>query len=183
MHLTKQLSRSKCVEGRTFGCDGESMWTQGCRGEFQCNGAPVTCSVDGPGKHQCACKGSDISGATLFTYDVTIPAGSVAEVHLPKMGAGPGATVREGGQPVWSGGKFVGNTIAGLRGAVGLSHEVVVAAGSGSFSFAVHAAPGNALLLKTDEQVVEHQLGLSLPRRLGLRAQWAMHRNRRMRVC
>lgn len=34
--LVRQLSRSACVEGRTWGSDDGSVWvTQGCRGEFQ----------------------------------------------------------------------------------------------------------------------------------------------------
>ena len=56
--LTKQKSVAKCVEGESFGCNrtGHSMWTSnGCRGEFTCNGYDTTCDVDGQGTHQCFC--------------------------------------------------------------------------------------------------------------------------------
>lgn len=36
--LTRQLSRSACIEGRTWGSDSSSVWvSQGCRGEFTVN--------------------------------------------------------------------------------------------------------------------------------------------------
>ena len=58
---TKQLSKSPCVEGKTFGClhDG-TMWAAvGCRGMFTCNGIKgVECSVDTdpPRNHTCKCR-------------------------------------------------------------------------------------------------------------------------------
>ena len=37
--LVRQLSRSACVEGRTWGSDAGGIWvSQGCRGEFQVSG-------------------------------------------------------------------------------------------------------------------------------------------------
>ena len=56
MDLTKQISRSACIKGTSFGsgdnnrapksCD--SMWARaGCRGEFTLCGKPVSCSSDG----------------------------------------------------------------------------------------------------------------------------------------
>lgn len=56
--LTKQLSKATCKSGLTFGCgaDNSSVWIDGgCRGEFMCNGAPVTCNVNGTGVHTCQC--------------------------------------------------------------------------------------------------------------------------------
>ena len=58
---TKQLSKSPCVDGKTFGClhDG-TMWAVGCRGVFTCNGIKgVDCSVDTPDptrNHTCKCQ-------------------------------------------------------------------------------------------------------------------------------
>ena len=58
---TKQLSKSPCVEGKTFGCLPEgTMWAAvGCRGMFTCNGIKgVECSVDTdpPRNHTCKCR-------------------------------------------------------------------------------------------------------------------------------
>jgi hypothetical protein len=58
---TKKLSKTPCVEGKTFGClhDG-TMWAVGCRGTFTCNGVKgVECSVDTPDpprNHTCKCR-------------------------------------------------------------------------------------------------------------------------------
>jgi len=50
---TKQLSKSPCVEGTTFGClPGGTMWAVGCRGVFTCDGVEgVECSADAPKNH------------------------------------------------------------------------------------------------------------------------------------
>ncbi|EGD81512.1 hypothetical protein PTSG_02230 [Salpingoeca rosetta] len=56
--LEKQLSHDPCVQGVSFGCNGdETMWTDhGCRGIFTCDGVQdVTCNEDGSGKHTCKC--------------------------------------------------------------------------------------------------------------------------------
>ena len=59
---SKQLSKSPCVEGTTFGClaDAASMWAAGgCRGVFTCDGVQgVECSVDTnpPRNHTCRCR-------------------------------------------------------------------------------------------------------------------------------
>ena len=56
--LDHQISVAPCTLGATFGCgaDNNTVWTSGgCRGNFTCNGRPVTCSVDGDGVHECAC--------------------------------------------------------------------------------------------------------------------------------
>ena len=56
--LLAQTSKAACTLGASFGCgaDNASMWTDaGCRGVFACNGANVTCDVDGLGRHACAC--------------------------------------------------------------------------------------------------------------------------------
>ena len=56
--LVKQTSAAACRLGASFGCaaDNTSMWTDaGCRGDFLCNGANVTCDEDGAGVHACPC--------------------------------------------------------------------------------------------------------------------------------
>ena len=61
LSLVKQTSIAKCALGSTFGCDADNttMWTAGgCRGQFLCNGANVTCDVDGAGQHECPCGGA-----------------------------------------------------------------------------------------------------------------------------
>lgn len=57
--LVKQLSKTPCVAGVSFGLspDNSTMWTEGCRGDFMCNGAPVTCNINGTGVHTCPCAG------------------------------------------------------------------------------------------------------------------------------
>jgi hypothetical protein len=156
VRLVKQLStHGTCVEGKTFDCSGASMWIDGCRGTFVCNGQAVTCSIDGPGRHLCPCPGGDTSGPTLFTYSVTIPVGSLAEVILPKMGMGAKVVIQESGHQVWANGHFVGAAIAGLSSATALEHEVRVAAGSGSYTFTVHSpAYYRSGRLKTDDSAL-----------------------------
>jgi hypothetical protein len=62
--LMQKLSRSDCVEGKSFGCIGSSsfssasVWIDGCRGKFECDGHQVTCSINGPGNHTCMCDGT-----------------------------------------------------------------------------------------------------------------------------
>ena len=58
--LTKQISTAACVAGRSYGCaqDG-TMWTSdGCRGEFTCDGRAITANVDGAGSHSFDCAGA-----------------------------------------------------------------------------------------------------------------------------
>lgn len=62
--LVQRHSTAKCVAGESFGCTGGKnaseayMWTtNGCRGDFKCDGKPVTCNVDGDGTHNCPCSG------------------------------------------------------------------------------------------------------------------------------
>jgi hypothetical protein len=62
--LTTQLSHSTCTLGTSFGCDATNtsvITDAGCRGIFQCNGAPVTCNVSGVGPHTCACPSAPAS--------------------------------------------------------------------------------------------------------------------------
>ena len=61
--LTKQISGTKCELNKNFGCEpggggNFSMWVGGgCRGVFECEGAPVQCwSVCKNGRTFCACK-------------------------------------------------------------------------------------------------------------------------------
>jgi hypothetical protein len=51
------------VLGKTFGCNatGDSMWIEGCRGYFSCDGSPsFGCDIDGPGRHYCRCSGMPV---------------------------------------------------------------------------------------------------------------------------
>lgn len=72
----------------------------------------------------------------VFTYDVIVPTGSVAEVHLPKMGLKTAAIVSEKEGPVWSGGAYKSGA-SGVKGATETASEIVVSVGSGSFGFVV----------------------------------------------
>ena len=62
--LIKQSSVDKCELNKSFGCEGgtsvksSTVWTNGCRGKFLCDGKPITCDVDGNGKHTCPCSGA-----------------------------------------------------------------------------------------------------------------------------
>ena len=74
--MTKQLSNSKCTEGKSFGCyDGLlGMWTNdGCRGEFECDGKKITCDSNfppspsdatNPGLFNCSCDTPDTALST-----------------------------------------------------------------------------------------------------------------------
>ena len=95
------------------------------------------------------CKGiSSFSGRTrpmptsrsLFTWQVTVPLGATAAVHVPLMGLGRNAYVTEAGAAVWADGKLV----SGVSGVLGAEADpgamtVVVTVGSGAYSFAVFA--------------------------------------------
>ena len=78
--------------------------------------------------------------AALFTYNVTVPVGATAEVHLPAMGLA-NVHIAESGSALWSNGALV----AGVDGVLAASANaaagtVVVDVGSGSYGFAVHGA-------------------------------------------
>jgi alpha-L-rhamnosidase len=64
---------------------------------------------------------------------VTIPAGSTAEVHLPKFNL-IDITVFEGGRPVWQSGAFAGG-VSGVVGARDAGNDIVVETLAGSYSF------------------------------------------------
>lgn len=80
--LISQHSIAPCTAGVSFGCWGnQTMWTDsGCRGEFECNGADVTCDIDGAGIHTCDCINdanvtctpwiSDVQREILFNSEV-----------------------------------------------------------------------------------------------------------------
>ena len=58
--LRRQMSRKPCELGKSFGCEGTSMWiSSGCRGKFICHGNRVTCGTEGLGyktpRHGCTC--------------------------------------------------------------------------------------------------------------------------------
>lgn len=95
------------------------------------------------------CKGtSSFGGGTgptptsrsLFTWQVIVPLGATAAVHVPLMGLGNNALVTETGTAVWASGKLV----PGVSGVLGAEADaaagtVVVMVGSGTYSFAVLA--------------------------------------------
>ena len=68
-----------------------------------------------------------------FRLEVTIPVGSEAEIHLPKLGLS-GITVRESGQVVFRNDAYQPGA-AGLRGARQTASAVIFDAGSGSYVF------------------------------------------------
>ena len=54
--MLEQHSKDSCTLGESFDCyANNTMWTEGCRGVFYCNGRNVTCDVDGDGRHVCGC--------------------------------------------------------------------------------------------------------------------------------
>eukprot|EP01062_Namystynia_karyoxenos_P053520 TRINITY_DN4338_c0_g1_i1.p1 TRINITY_DN4338_c0_g1~~TRINITY_DN4338_c0_g1_i1.p1 ORF type:complete len:979 (+),score=225.56 TRINITY_DN4338_c0_g1_i1:75-2939(+) len=55
--LDKQTSRTACVLGQTYGCQGGSMMavTGGCKGEFTCDGHKVVCESQNYGTSECRC--------------------------------------------------------------------------------------------------------------------------------
>lgn len=75
-----------------------------------------------------------------FTYDVVVPLGATADVHLPLMGL-PDANVTESGEVLWKVGKLVPG-VSGVLSAVadGARGALVVRVGSGSYGFAVAGA-------------------------------------------
>ena len=65
-----------------------------------------------------------------------MPTGSVAEVHLPKMGLKTATMVSEKEGPVWTAGAYKPG-VSGVKGAMATDSEVVVSVGSGTFAFVV----------------------------------------------
>lgn len=67
--LDSQDSHAACTLGASFGCyQNGSMWTSnGCRGEFTCNGYNVSCNVDGDGTHVCDCGSGKVTCAPTIT--------------------------------------------------------------------------------------------------------------------
>ena len=57
VELTKTISRSECIKGKTYGCwSKHEMWVfNGCRGEFQCDGKSITCESKGYNMKKCKC--------------------------------------------------------------------------------------------------------------------------------
>ena len=74
--LLAQHSQAACTLGASFGCDAgdasnNTMFTDaGCRGDFLCNGANVTCDVDGAGRHSCACASGGAPVCTPWLSDL-----------------------------------------------------------------------------------------------------------------
>ena len=75
-----------------------------------------------------------------FTYQVTVPLGATAAVHVPLMGLDSNATVTEAGTTVWTGGKLV-TAVSGVLGAKANAADgtVIINIGSGTYRFAVLA--------------------------------------------
>ncbi len=95
------------------------------------------------------CKGTSSFGGqtrpsmpsrSLFTWQVTVPLGATAAVHVPLMGLGNNAHVTEAGAAVWADGKLV-SEVSGMFGAEADAGAmaVVFTVGSGAYSFAVLA--------------------------------------------
>jgi len=72
------------------------------------------------------------TGDTL-RLEITVPVGSTAEVHVPKLGLN-NVQVDEGGRAVWKGGKFEAGA-TGVTAAKEVGGSVVVEVGSGSYVF------------------------------------------------
>lgn len=72
----------------------------------------------------------------VFQYNVTVPVGSTANVHLPFMGRQSPRVVEGAASTVWQNGAYVSGT-PGVFGASATSSEIVVEVGSGSFAFSV----------------------------------------------
>ena len=58
--LRRRMSKKPCELGKSFGCEGTSMWiSSGCRGKFVCQGNRVTCGSSGLTysglRHECTC--------------------------------------------------------------------------------------------------------------------------------
>ena len=74
--LLAQHSQAACTLGASFGCDAgdagnNTIFTDdGCRGAFLCNGANVTCDVDGAGRHSCACASGGAPVCTPWLSDL-----------------------------------------------------------------------------------------------------------------
>ncbi len=65
--------------------------------------------------------------------EMTVPVGSEAEVHIPKLGRAS-VSIRESGKPVWAKDSFQSG-VAGLTGAKQTDADVVIQAGSGRYVF------------------------------------------------
>ena len=76
----------------------------------------------------------------LFRYDVTVPLGATADVHIPMMGLLTSAHVSEAGNALWTNGQMHRPDVSGVLAAAAnaASGTVVVTVGSGSYSFDVH---------------------------------------------
>ncbi len=74
-----------------------------------------------------------------FRLEVSIPTGSEAEIHVPKLGW-RSVMVRESGQAVWKGGIYQPD-VPGLTGAREAPGAVVLQAGSGNYIFEVSEEP------------------------------------------
>ena len=62
--LFLQHSNAACTLGSSFGCwaANQTMWTSnGCRGDFTCDGRDVVCDVNSTGTHACACVGANVT--------------------------------------------------------------------------------------------------------------------------
>ncbi len=70
-----------------------------------------------------------------LTLNVTLPANSVAEVHLPKMGM-KNAVVSEGGKVVWRDGTKAGAR-PGIKAIRETAEAVIIETGSGSYGFMI----------------------------------------------
>ncbi len=73
-----------------------------------------------------------------FTLDVTIPANSRAQVHLPKLGT-EHVVVEEGGHSLWADGAYVGG-VPGVLGGTDAGDRLVFDVGSGSYELELRAA-------------------------------------------
>ena len=150
-----------CSSGfvRTVTCDEKSATAKvaaACVGKSFCSvtassgtfGDPCSMHVKSLAVVATGCKGVTTftlppghapKGVAAFTYDVTVPLGATAEVHLPAMGFA-NVHIEESGAAFWSGGGLLpsaGVLAASTNAAAG---TVVVTVGSGPYSFAVRAA-------------------------------------------
>ena len=110
VRLLEQHSSAACSPGVGFGCDASnaannSMFTDaGCRGVFDCNGANVTCDVDGGGRHVCTCaSGGGPAVCTPWLSDLQKEILLNKEVIAINQDVTPqGRPVRDGDISVWS---------------------------------------------------------------------------------
>ena len=109
VQLLEQHSAAACTLGASFGCDAgnaanNTMFTDaGCRGVFACNGANVTCDVDGSGRHICACASGGAAVCTPWLSDLQKEILLNKEVIAINQDVTPqGRPVRDGDISVWS---------------------------------------------------------------------------------